>query len=172
MSRAATLLPLALAVVVATHACSAIPRDTNGALDRARNGVLRVGVVAHAPWTIVSDDAVRGVEAQLIEKWAASLGARVQWAVGDIHELVSGLHDREIDVLVGGLTQKTPYGPQLALTQPYVEHEDGSGETQARVIAVTPGESALLFSLDKFLSAQDRPAILATAQTFTAKHQP
>ena len=162
----------ALAIVFATQACSAIPRDTDGALSRARNGVLRVGVVSHAPWTIVGESAVRGVEAELLEDWAASLGARVHWSVGDIHDLVTALHDREIDVLVGGLTTKTPYAPQLALSQPYVEHDDASGQKQSRVMAVTPGESALLFNLDMFLSAQDRAAILVAAQTLAAKHEP
>jgi polar amino acid transport system substrate-binding protein len=143
----------ALVVLAATAACTAIPRDVNGALASVRGGVLRVGVVEHPPWIIVDDGAVSGSEAQLIERWAAQLAARVEWRPGDIDQLVDALHRREIDVLAGGLGQKTPYAHRLALTQPYADVEDPHGKKQRLVLAVTPGESALLLELDRFLSS-------------------
>ena len=73
-----------------------------------------------------------------------------------LDELAEALHRREIDVLAGGLHQNTPYAAKLALTQPYTEVEDPHGNTRRLVLAVTPGESALLFALDQFLAARDR----------------
>jgi polar amino acid transport system substrate-binding protein len=146
----------ALAILVAaltTASCSAVPRDSAGALDRLRGGVLRAGVVDHPPWTVVDNHTITGTEAHLLEEWASQLGARVEWRAGDLDELVEALHRREIDVLAAGLHQKTPYAPQLALTQPYAESTDAHGKTQRVVLAVTPGESALLFNLDQFLAA-------------------
>jgi polar amino acid transport system substrate-binding protein len=134
--------------------CSAVPRDSHGALDRVRGGVLRAGVVDHPPWTVVDDHTITGTEAQLVEDWAGQLGARVEWRAGDLDELAQALHRREIDLLAAGLHQKTPYASQLALTQPYAESTDAHGETQRFVLAVTPGESALLFNLDQFLAAR------------------
>jgi polar amino acid transport system substrate-binding protein len=151
---AIALLVAALTVAaLTTTSCSAVPRDSAGALDRVRGGVLRAGVVDHPPWIVVDDHTITGTEAQLIEDWAAALGARVEWRAGDLDELVQALHRREIDVLAAGLHQKTPYAPQLALTQPYAESTDANGKTQRVVLAVTPGESALLFNLDQFLAA-------------------
>jgi membrane-bound lytic murein transglycosylase MltF len=151
-------------------ACSGIPRDTNGGLDRVRGGILRAGVIEHQPWTVVNDAGqVGGVEAQLLTRWAAQLGARVEWHRGDIEQLVEALHRREIDVIAAGLHVKTPYAHKLALTQPYVEFEDERGDTVRLVLAVTPGESALLFDLDKFLAAQDQAAIRAAADVRSAQ---
>lgn len=148
------LVTLLAAATMATWSCTAVPRDSHGALDRARGGVLRAGVVAHPPWTVVDDNAVSGIEAQLLESWASHLGARVEWRAGDLDELAEALHRREIDVLAGGLHQNTPYASKLALTQPYTRVEDAHGQTQHLVLAVTPGESALLFNLDRFVAAR------------------
>jgi ABC-type amino acid transport substrate-binding protein len=142
------------AAAFATCSCTSVPRDSHGALDRVRGGVLRAGVVDHPPWTVVDDHTVTGTEAQLLEDWAAQLGARVEWRAGDLDELVEALHRREVDVLAAGLHQNTPYAPQLALTQPYAESTDARGKTQRVVLAVTPGESALLFNLDQFLAGR------------------
>jgi ABC-type amino acid transport substrate-binding protein len=159
VARGVTLV-LCLAAVAA---CSAIPRDTHGALSRARGGVLRVGIIEHRPWTVVDAGRIGGVEADLIERWAGQLGARVEWYPGDIEQLVEALHRRDIDVLAAGLDQQTPYAPKLALTQPYFEFDNDYGKRHRLVLAVTPGESALLFDLDTFLAALDRAALRAAA---------
>ena len=152
--RSLTLSLLAITALAAS-ACTHIPRDSNGAFNRIRGGVLRAGVIEHPPWTVVDDDHnVSGVESQLIEDWASGLGARVQWRHADLDELVEALHRREIDVLAAGLHQTTPYASKLALTQPYAEVDDGRGQTQRLVLAVTPGESALLLNLDQFLAGR------------------
>jgi hypothetical protein len=153
------------AVALQVLACSAIPRDSNEALERVRGGVLRVGLIEHPPWTIVDGGKVSGIEAHILQQWASQLNAEVAWRRGNIDELVEALHRREIDVLAAGLHQKTPYAPKLAMTQPYVEIDDEHGGTQRMVLAVTPGESALLFDLDKFLATQDRARLHAAATT-------
>ncbi len=109
----------------------------------------------HPPWAVIEDGAVRGIEAQLLEQWAAALGARVEWRRGALDELVEALHRREIDVLAAGFHHDTPYAHKLALTQPYTEATNAHGKTARLVLAVTPGESAMLFDLDRFLAARD-----------------
>lgn len=129
-------------LLVALPACDAIPRDAAGALDRIRaSGEVRVGV----------DRAVaRGVEAEILERWAATLGARVVWVPGPLPELVRAVHERDLDVVAAGLTDDTPFAARLAISQPY---QRGS---PARVLAVTQGESALLYSLDRFVLERAR----------------
>jgi len=144
--------------------CDAIPRDSAGALNRVRGGELRVGVADHPPWVRFEDGRVAGLEPELIEAWAKRLGARVSWKHGAEAELIEALHRREVDVLAAGLDSKTPYQPELGLTQPYIEVEDRHGSKKKHVLAVTPGESALLFSLDQFLAAQDKAGLRRLVQ--------
>jgi polar amino acid transport system substrate-binding protein len=107
---------------------------------------------------------VAGLEPELIEAWAKRLGARVNWKHGAEAELIEALHRREIDVLAAGLDSKTPYKSELGLTQPYVKVEDRHGSKKKHVLAVTPGESALLFALDQFLAVQDQAGLRRRAQ--------
>jgi hypothetical protein len=157
-------LALVLLSAVLLIGCDAIPRDSAGALNRVRGGELRVGVADHPPWVRFEGGRVAGLEPELIEAWAKGHGARVSWKHGAEAELVEALHRREVDVLAAGLDSKTPYKPELGLTQPYVEVEDQHGLKKKHVLAVTSGESALLFSLDQFLAAQDKAGLRRLVQ--------
>jgi hypothetical protein len=157
-------LALVLLSTVLLIGCDPIPRDSAGALNRVRGGELRVGVADHPPWVRFEGGRVAGLEPELIEAWAKGLGARVSWKHGAEAELVEALHRREVDVLAAGLDSKTPYKPELGLTQPYIEVEDRHGSKKKHVLAVTPGESALLFSLDQFLAAQDKAGLRRLVQ--------
>ena len=136
--------------------CDRLPRDSAGALNRIQSTrEVRVGVAEHEPWVRWEGDRATGLEPELIEQWAQTLGARVVWRRDSVAELVKALHRREIDVLAAGLEETTPYAPEVAASQPYLEAPDWQGKTAPHIIAVTQGESALLFSLDRFLSQQD-----------------
>ena len=136
--------------------CDRLPRDSAGALARIQSTrEVRVGVAEHEPWVRWEGDRATGLEPELIEQWAQTLGARIVWRRDSVAELVKALHRREIDVLAAGLEETTPYAPEVAASQPYLEAPDREGKKTPRVIAVTQGESALLFSLDRFLGQQD-----------------
>jgi polar amino acid transport system substrate-binding protein len=158
-----TLVLLALTVLFLAG-CDSLPRDSAGALNRVRGGELRVGVADNPPWARFEGGRVTGLEPELIDAWAKGLGAPVTWRSGGEAELIEALHRREINVLAAGLDSKTPYKSKLALTQPYIEVEDRYGIKKKHVLAVTPGESALLFSLDRFLAAQDKAMLRRRAQ--------
>jgi len=139
--------------------CGVVPRDSAGTFDRVRGGELRVGVVNHVPWVRVDAAQVTGIEPELIERWAEQLDAHVTWRPGAAADLVEALHRRELDVLAAGLQSESPYGTQVAFTRPYLEIEDRYGANRKHVLAVIPGESALLLSLDRFLASQDKAAL-------------
>lgn len=125
------------------------PRDAEGTLERVKsNGVLHVGASVREPWVVASADDVSGTDASLVEGFAASLGANVQWMRGSESELVDALADRDIDVMIGGLRKDSPWVSEAAATEPY------GGE---RVMLVPAGENALLLALDRFL-AKSEPA--------------
>ena len=144
--------------------CDRFPRDSAGALERIeRERVVRVGVVEHPPWVRLDGPRPAGLEPQLVEGWAAGLGARVEYRAGDLDALAKALHRRELDVLVAGLEAKTPYAAKTALSQAYVTVTGPDGAKEKHVMAVTQGESALLLSLDRFLKAQDETALRRAA---------
>lgn len=139
--------------------CGVVPRDSAGTLDRVQGGELRVGVVHHPPWVFLDGDQATGLEPELIERWAQQLHAQVAWVPGAEADLVEALHRRDVDVLAAGLVSDSPYRRQVAFTQPYLEYANAYGSNKAHVIAVMPGESALILSLDRFLASQNRTAL-------------
>ncbi len=151
--RALLLAPLA------ASACAKPPRDSYGGLERIRRErQVRVGLVENPPWVHVSPGRASGLEPALVHAWAASLGARPVYRPGDLQELVEALHKREITVLLAGLDRKTPYKSKVALTQAYLKIEEDGKKTQ-RAMAVSQGENAVLYSLDRFLAEQDEAAL-------------
>jgi polar amino acid transport system substrate-binding protein len=97
------------------------PRDPEGTLDRVRGGVLRVGVTPADPWVMLNDDgAPTGVEVELVERFADTLDARVEWVAGSETDLMGALHGRQLDIVVAGLTRRSVWAHEAALTRPYL----------------------------------------------------
>jgi polar amino acid transport system substrate-binding protein len=113
--RALALVALALLLC----ACG-LPRDPDGTLERVRNGVLRVGATQRPPWLVAVGTGATGVEARLIESFAASLGARVRWHWGSGEEHLAALAAGQLDLVAGGLEQESPWARRVGTTRPYV----------------------------------------------------
>lgn len=145
------LITLALAAS-AVSACG-LPRDPNKSVDRIRQtAVLRAGFTEHAPWvTRAEGGRAEGPEAELVERFAESLGARAEWRHGSESQLFDALEQFELDIVVGGLTADNPSAPRLGVTRPYVERDD-----KQHVMAVAPGENRLLVALERVLGAHAR----------------
>lgn len=96
---------VATAVLTAlTLTACGIPRDPEGTLERVEGGTVRAGITENHPWTDLSGGEPAGVEVDLIEAFAESLGARVEWFDGSQAELLENLEKRELDVVMGGFT--------------------------------------------------------------------
>ena len=125
------MLARALSVALVASAfsvpgCEAIPADPEGTLERVSGGVLRVGMSEHDPWTALEDGERSGVEVRLIEEFAAERAAEVDWHDGGEEFLIGELHRGALDVVVGGLTAKSPWVDQAALT-PALRRRDEPG---------------------------------------------
>ncbi|GAA1340940.1 substrate-binding periplasmic protein [Saccharothrix algeriensis] len=107
-----------------------LPHDVDGTLDRVRGGVLRVGVTEHRPWTVLGDE-VTGAEAELVQRLADRLGARVRWRRGAESELMAAVARRQLDLVVGGLAEDAPWTEHASLTRPYAT---------SRVVVAAAGE--------------------------------
>ena len=146
---AAVLVTVALLVV---GACSAIPRDPDGTLERATGGTLRAG--ASVSEGLVSDAGgeVSGPLADLVEAFAATIDADVDWTVGSEEDLVDALENGELDVAVGGMTSDTPWIDKVGITRGYSAIPGADGR---RIVVFVPlGENAVVSALERFLDEE------------------
>ena len=111
------------------------PRDPDGTLNRASDGgVLRVGVTEADPWVLLEGDRpTGGAEVELIRRFARDIGARIEWVQGSEEQLVEAAKEGQVDVVIGGLTAKSRWKKDVALTRPYVDSRT--------VIGISPGSS-------------------------------
>ena len=113
-------LTAALAALATLSGCQ-FPSDPDGTLEIVREGTMRVGVTESDPWVDLADpDDPRGVEPELVRRFAASLNAEIEWIDGSEEELMGALKEGQLDLVVGGLTKKTPWKKEASLTWPYL----------------------------------------------------
>jgi ABC-type amino acid transport substrate-binding protein len=148
----ATLIAL---VSFALTACD-LPRDPEGTTDRVRGGTLRVGACPDAPGLILASSAERrlepqGAEAEIVRRLAGHLGARVEWRTGGESRLFRALEAFELDLVVGGIDRRSPWGRSVGLTRPFAQLDRPD-----EVWAVPPGENEWLVTVERFLAADAR----------------
>lgn len=134
-----------------------IPADPDGTLDAIRaSGELTVGVSPNPPFTTLPESPEGppgGTEVDLVTGFAESLDAEPVWVVGGEEDLVRQLEEGEIQVLIGGLTAKNPHLTKTGATRPYVTTPE-HGTQVNHVMAVVPGENALLSELERYLDGE------------------
>jgi polar amino acid transport system substrate-binding protein len=109
-----------LLACVALAGCT-YPRDPEGTLDRVRGGTLRVGISPSEPWvTLAEDRPPAGVEVELVKEFARSVEAEVEWVKGSESDLMEALDGRQLDVVIAGLTRRSVWMNEAALTRPYL----------------------------------------------------
>ena len=139
---------LALLLLVPLIGCG-IPRDPEGTLERVTGGSMRVGVTAADPFTILEgDEPTGGVEVRLVEDFAASIDAEIDWVAGSEEELFGALEIRELDLVIGGITSTNPWSANVTFTHPYLttfatvgvpEQEEAEGDIAGMEVAVETG---------------------------------
>ena len=128
-----------------------VPADPDGTLDRVSGGTLHVGVSPHEGWAEIEGGQGVGREAELVEAFATSIDAEVDWVEGGEEHLMASLQRGELDLVIGGLTDATPWSTHAAITRPYLETTDDAGATVRHVMATPLGENAFLVALENFL---------------------
>lgn len=149
---------LAALVVVMLAGCGiTIPADPDGTLERVSNGVLEVGVASHPPHTVTDGEQPAGTEVALVESFAASLDAEIAWTEGSEQSLVQLLEIGELDLVIGGISEQTPWSESAALTRPYAQGVLADGSTSGLVMLAPMGENAFLSALERHLDAAMQP---------------
>jgi DNA-binding transcriptional LysR family regulator len=96
-----------------------IPSDPDGTQDRVTDSVLRVGASPSGSLVHVGGHRVSGSMADLVEGFAASRGARLEWRVDSEEDLVGDLESGRIDLAIGGMTADTPWATRVSVTRGY-----------------------------------------------------
>ena len=147
----AGLIPILL---IAVNGC--MPRDPDGTLKRVRGGTMRVGGSVREPWTRMEPGGPAGVEVSLVREFAAELDAKTEWVPGSESTLMEALEQRQLDLVIGGLTDDTPWKDRVGLTGIYLKTDPP--ERARHVMAVPPGENEWLLALERFLYAREQRA--------------
>lgn len=133
------------ALLILLTRCGPFPRDPEDSLHQITNGKLSVGYTVHRPFVFTENGVVSGLEAELVEGFAAEMGATVQWEEAPEAVLAEKLKKQQLDIAIGGFTTESHYKKELGFTRPYMQTD------KKYVFAVAPGENALLLRLEKFL---------------------
>ena len=112
-------LGIGLLALVAAAGCD-IPRDPERTLAEVTGGTMKVGYWVNDPWTKAADGGPGGVEGILVERFAASLDADIEWFEGTEEDLMGAIEARELDLVIGGLTSNSPWTAEATFTHPYL----------------------------------------------------
>ena len=104
---------------------------------------------------VVEGTEPRGIEPQLIQRFAATLQSSIEWQPGGEEALMTDLEHGRLDLVIGGLTAESPWTDKAAITRPYAEARSQEGKTEKHVMAAPLGENAFLLELEKFLLSQE-----------------
>lgn len=109
-----------IAAVIFCCSCAELPKDQSGTTDGIRKtGRIRVGLIENPPWVIRTDGEPAGAEVELMNQFASELGAVPDWHWGGEENLLGALEKYELDAVVGGISDQTPWSKRVGLTRYY-----------------------------------------------------
>ena len=137
-------------------------RGATPAIDRIlKAGKLRVGLTADQPPFNMRTKSgqIIGMEADLAESLASSMGVKVEFVVKDFAELLPAVHKGEIDIALSGLTMTPERNTRVAFAGPYFLSGKGLITTSA-ALAKTDEPADLEGSNLKLVALKDSTSYL------------
>jgi polar amino acid transport system substrate-binding protein len=107
---------------IASTSTAGLPRDPEQTLEHVKGGRMRVALVEHPPWVVRTNGEPAGAEVELVRELAKELGAKPEWHWGGEQQQLEALERYELDLVIGGLTDDTPWSKTIGLTSPYFEN--------------------------------------------------
>lgn len=130
--------------------CENFPKDPENTLEKVKEGILRVGYSENPPWVVKTDSVPIGIEAELIKAFAKTLHAKVEWKNDTEQNLFEELENKNLDLVIAGVTKDTPWKKKAGLTRPFAIRDN-----KKHVMAVRRGENAFIVHLERFLYRQE-----------------
>lgn len=106
----------------------------------------------HGPRRVVIDPQPRGADIRLVEGFAETINADIDWVEGSEEWLVRSLEEGRLDLVVGGITEQTPWLDRAGVTRPYTSVGAGDGTTVGLAMLTPMGENDFLSTLERFLT--------------------
>ncbi|MGF2948888.1 type 2 periplasmic-binding domain-containing protein [Microbacterium alcoholitolerans] len=129
-----------------------IPTDPDRTLENVSGGELRVGASPDTGLIEAAGATPSGPLADLVTTYAAELDASTDWTVDSEETLVGMLEAGDLDLLVGGFTDQTPWVDRAGMTRGYSSIEGADGR---KIVMLVPlGENAFLSNLERFLDEE------------------
>jgi polar amino acid transport system substrate-binding protein len=138
------LIPFALLIALGflLVSCSELPKDQENTVRRITDsGKMRIGLMENQPWVIRTGDEPSGAEPVLMRDFANTLGAVPEWHWGSDEGLFGALELHELDAVVGGVTDETPWTKRIGITRYYFEENFDVGVPQGNSIEKLDGVS-------------------------------
>jgi polar amino acid transport system substrate-binding protein len=131
-----------LTIIGALVSCSELPKDQQDTSRRiTETGVIRIGLMENPPWVIRTGEEPSGAEPILMREFANSLGAKPEWHWGSDEGLFGALELHELDAVVGGISNQTPWTKRIGITRYYFEEKFDVGVQQGDSIEKLDGVS-------------------------------
>lgn len=131
-----------------------IPADPDGTLDAVTGGELQVGITHNPPSVDTGGQEPEGNEVALVESFAASIDASIVWTEGSEEALVRMLEVGDLQLVIGGISDATPWSSHAAVTRTYGEAVHADGSTHGLVMLAPMGENAFLSALERHLDEE------------------
>lgn len=115
--------PLLLCVALSVAGCAAVPSATSDAAGPDRTAVpLRVGISTnYPPLAFKEDGVIKGVEVDLSNRLSAQTDRRVILVERPFDQLIPGLLDGDVDVIMAGMTVTAEREALVSFTQSYLD---------------------------------------------------
>ncbi len=124
--------------------CDDFPKDISGTTEAIlRSGAMRAGIVA-------SDRS--GEENALATRLADSLDVAAEVSESSTEDLVRGLEEGEIDIVIGSFAKDTPWADRAAITGPARAIDPPADHPALRAL-VRPGENRWLIHVERTIRA-------------------
>ena len=95
------------------------PQNVERSMSDIEGETLFIGITENPPWVIATAAGPQGVDIDLLNRFAESLDATIEWHWGSENELLQALQHHQLDIVAGGLTSNTRLGQLAATTRPY-----------------------------------------------------
>jgi polar amino acid transport system substrate-binding protein len=122
-----------------TCGCHSLPRDPKSTLNLVHRRPLRVGLIENAPWVVRDGDEPTGTEVDLVREFAAQLGTTPKWHWGGEEEQIEALEHFALDLVIGGMSSRTPWKQKIGLTSPYFKETIRVGSLLSQPISSLNG---------------------------------
>jgi polar amino acid transport system substrate-binding protein len=132
--------------VLLSPACTNLPRDPKSTLQEIQRRPVRVGLLENAPWVVRVGSEPAGAEVELIREFAAQLGTTPEWHWGGEDEQFEALEHYGLDLVIGGLSSRTPWKSKIGLTSPYFSETIRVGSRESQTVDSLKGMTIVVLN--------------------------